>query len=58
MLLCAYALLAIWFFWNWFSLLALETGETVSVHSEVLWVLILGLLPLGLATTGWRLFRD
>lgn len=48
--------LAIWFFRNWVHLLALEEGESVSVHSDVLWMLIAGLIPLVLATTGWRLW--
>ena len=61
--LAAYALfyanaaLAIWFFRNWVHLLALEEGDSVSVHSDVIWLAIAVLLPLVLATTGWRLWR-
>ena len=53
----ANALLAIWFFRNWLNLLSLESGESVSTHSDVLWMLIAGLIPLVLATTGWRLWQ-
>lgn len=49
------AALAIWFFRNWVDLLALEQGESVSVHSDVVWMAIAVLIPLVLATTGWRL---
>ena len=56
-LLCANAALAIWFFRNWVHLLALEEGESVSVHSNVLWLVIAALIPIVLATTGWRLWR-
>lgn len=56
-LLYANAALAIWFFRNWVHLLALEEGESVSVHSDVIWLVIAVLLPLVLATTGWRLWR-
>ena len=51
------AALAIWFFRNWIHLLALEEGESVSVHSDVIWMVIAVLIPLVLATTGWRLWR-
>ena len=54
----ANAALAIWFFRNWVHLLALEEGETVSVHSDVIWMVIAVLIPLVLATTGWRLWRE
>lgn len=47
--------LAIWFFRNWVDLLALAPGENVSVHSDVVWMLIAVLIPLVLGTTGWRL---
>ena len=53
----ANAALAIWFFRNWVHLLALEEGESVSVHSDVIWLVVAVLLPLVLATTGWRLWR-
>ncbi len=53
----ANAALAIWFFRNWIHLLALEEGESVSVHSDVIWMVIAVLIPLVLATTGWRLCR-
>ena len=49
--------LAIWFFRNWVHLLALEEGEHVSVHSDVIWMVIAALIPLVLATTGWRLWH-
>ena len=52
----AKAALAIWFFRNWVHLLALEEGESVSVHSDVIWMVIAALIPLVLATTGWRLY--
>ncbi len=52
----ANAALAIWFFRNWVHLLALEEGESVSVHSDVVWMVIAVLIPLVLATTGWRLW--
>lgn len=50
----ANAALAVWFFRNWVHLLALEEGESVSVHSDVIWMVIAVLIPLVLATTGWR----
>ena len=53
----ANAALAIWFFRNWVHLLALEEGESVSVHSDVIWLIIAVLIPIVLATTGWRLWR-
>ncbi len=53
----ANAALAIWFFRNWVHLLALEEGESVSVHSDVIWMVIAVLIPLVLVTTGWRLWR-
>ena len=53
----ANAALAVWFFRNWVHLLALEEGESVSVHSDVIWMVIAVLVPLVLATTGWRLWR-
>ena len=52
----ANAALAIWFFRDWVHLLALEEGESVSVHSDVIWLVIAVLIPLVLATTGWRLW--
>ncbi len=52
----ANAALAIWFFRNWVHLLALEEGGSVSVHSDVVWMVIAVLIPLVLATTGWRLW--
>ena len=52
----ANAALAVWFFRNWVHLLALEEGESVSVHSDVVWMVIAVLIPLVLATTGWRLW--
>ena len=54
----ATAALAIWFFRNWVHLLALEEGESVSVHSDVMWLVIAVLVPLVLATTGRRLWRQ
>ncbi len=54
----ANAALAIWFFRNWVHLLALEEGESVSVHSDVIWMVIAVLIPLVLASTGWRLWRE
>ena len=53
----ANAALAIWFLRNWVHLLALEEGESVSVHSDVIWMVIAVLIPLVLATTGRRLWR-
>ena len=53
----ANAALAIWFFRNWIHLLALEEGESVSIHADVIWDFIAVLIPLVLATTGWRLWR-
>ncbi len=52
----ANAALTIWFFRNWVHLLALEEGESVSVHSDVIWMVIAVLIPIVLATTGWRLW--
>ena len=52
----ANAVLAVWFFRNWVHLLALEEGESVSLHSDVIWMVIAVLIPLVLATTGWRLW--
>ncbi len=51
------AALAVWFFHNWIRLLTLEAGESTSVHHEVVWQLIAMMVPLVLATTGWRLWR-
>ena len=57
-LLYANAALAIWFFHNWIRLLTLEEGESTRVHHEVVWQLIGVMIPLVLATTGWRLWRE
>lgn len=56
-LLYATVVLAIWFFRNWVHLLALEPGEAVNAHTNVIWMLIAVLIPLVLGTTGWRLWR-
>ena len=53
----ANAALAVWFFHNWIRLLTLEEGESTRVHHEVVWQLIAVMIPLVLATTGWRLWR-
>lgn len=53
----ANAALAIWFFHNWIGLLTLEAGESTSVHHEIVWQFIAMMIPLVLATTGWRLWR-
>ena len=53
----ANAALAIWFFHSWIVLLTLEAGESTSVHHEVVWQFIAVMIPLVLATTGWRLRR-
>ena len=49
--------LAIWFFRNWVHLLALAPDETVTTHSNVVWMLVAVLIPLVLGTTGWRLWH-
>ena len=54
----ANAALAIWFFHNWIRLLTLEEGESTRVQHEVVWQLIGVMIPLVLATTGWRLWRE
>lgn len=56
-LVYANAALAIWYFHNWIRLLILAPGEVVSAHHEVIWQIIAVLIPLVLATTGWRLWR-
>ena len=53
----ANAVLAIWFFHNWIRLLTLEEGEITKVHHEVVWQLVAAMIPLVLATTGWRVWR-
>ena len=53
----ANAALAIWYFRNWLDLLTLDKDESVSVHADVVWSLIAVMIPLVLATTGWRLWR-
>lgn len=53
----ANAALAIWFFHNWIGLLTLGEGESTSVHQEIVWQFIAMMIPLVLATTGWRLWR-
>jgi len=57
-LLYTNAALAIWFFHNWIRLLTLEEGESTKLHHEVVWQLIAVMVPLVLATTGWRLWRE
>lgn len=57
-ILCyATAALAIGFFHNWIDLFALDSGESVSIHDEVLWNIIGVALPLVLGATGWRLWQ-
>ena len=53
----ANAALAVWFCHNWIRLLILEEGESTRLHHEVVWQLIGMMIPLVLATTGWRLWR-
>ncbi len=53
----ASAALAIWFFRNWIYLLALDAGESASVPIDVIWDFVAMLIPLVLATTGWRLWQ-
>ena len=54
----ANAALAVWFFHNWIRLLTLEEGESTAVHHEVVWQLMAVMIPLVLATTGWRLWWE
>ena len=54
----ANAALAIWFFHNWIRLLTLEEDESTKLHHEVVWQLIAVMIPLVLATTGWKLWRE
>ena len=58
LLFYANAALAIWYFHNWIRLLTLEAGEVVIVPHEVIWQLIGVMVPLVLATTGWRLWQN
>ena len=53
----ASAALAVWFFHNWVRLLTLAEGESTRLHHDVVWQLIAVMVPLVLATTGWRLWR-
>ena len=53
----ANAVLAIWFFRNWIYLLALDAGESASVPVDVIWDFVAMMIPLVLATTGWRLWQ-
>ena len=57
-LLCANAALAIWFFRNWIDLLMEEAGESTPIDNDVIWHVIAVLMPLVLATTGWRLWQN
>lgn len=52
------AAVAIWFFHNWIKLLALEEGESTRLYHEVVWQLIAVMIPLVLATTGRRHWRQ
>ena len=54
----ANAALAIWFFRNWIYLLALDAGESASVPVDVIWDFVAVTIPLVLATTGRRLWRN
>lgn len=56
-LLAANVALAVWFFRNWFGLLALDAGESVSTHADVLWYIIAGLIPAILGATAVRATR-
>ena len=53
----ANAALAIWFFHNWIDLLALDAGESPGVPADVIWDFVAMMIPILLATTGWRLWR-
>ena len=53
----ANAALAIWFLRNWIALLTEEAGESTPLDAEVFWHVIGVLIPLVLATTGYRLWR-
>ena len=50
--------LIIRFFHSWIKLRTLEEGKSTKVHHEVAWQLIAVMIPLALATTGWRLWRE
>ncbi len=52
------AVLAIWFFRNWVGLLALEEGESVSTHADVIWYVVAALIPVVLTATGSRLLKS
>ena len=56
-LLAANVALAVWFFRNWFGLLTLDAGESVSTHADVLWYIIAGLIPAILGATAVRATR-
>ena len=51
------AALAIWFFRNWIYLLTLDEGASASVPVDVIWDFVAAMIPLVLATTGWRLWQ-
>ena len=53
----ANAVLAIWFFRNWIYLLALDDGESASIPVDVIWDFVAVMIPLVLATTGYRLWQ-
>ncbi len=48
---------AILFFRDWCQLFALEEGESASVHSDAIRLVIAVLLPLVLVTTGWQVWH-
>jgi hypothetical protein len=53
----ANAALAVWFFRNWIYLMTLDAGGSASVPVDVVWDFVAMMIPLVLATTGWRLWR-
>ena len=57
LLIAANAILAIWFLNNWFDLLTLDAGESVSTHRNVIWHLIGGLIPIVLSGTAYHLWK-
>lgn len=56
-LLCANAVLAVWFLHVWTDLLTLAEGESVSVHHDVVWEMVAAMMPIVLGVTGLKLLR-
>lgn len=54
----ATALLALWFFWNWFEELAAGSDDSGDMVNSIVWVLVDGMYPLVIGSTACHLWSS